>query len=357
MALKIERPLRQGDGVALVNPAGVLPERFKNQHLYVKAYLRELGFVVKDFVVEDGWEYAEKRAEAFLRAFSDPDVRIVLPLCGGTRVYDILPLLDYSALARTRKAFCGSSELSALTTVIGERSNMVTFFGPHLNFINPKASKLENRFTVRSFWNMLQWDWHGKNGLNINEMYNFFSAPRDGTLPVTVHNIYRDPRLIADSRYCDNRYEPVYADRDVTGELVMCSLEILTRLAEAGFQPKISRKILMIDALDMPFSDVLNSLRQISGAYNLEDAAAIAFSSVVERTDRKVRFYPELMDPTAIRRFLGELADLVGGSVPLFYGFPLGHCSYKLTLPTGIPTTIVAETGDLLLRELPYEKQ
>lgn len=178
MILKIPRPLQHGDGVALVNPAGILPERFKNQHGYVKTHLEELGFLVKNFVIESGWEDAQRRSEMLLAAFIDPQVQAILPLCGGARIYDIFPLIDYDVLASHPKIICGSSELSALVVMIAEKADMVTFFGPHLNFLNPKASKLENRFTVRSFWNMLQWDWHGRNSLNKNEAYHFFAIPR-----------------------------------------------------------------------------------------------------------------------------------------------------------------------------------
>jgi hypothetical protein len=71
MISKIPRPLKSGDGVALVNPAGVLPERFKNQYGYVKAHLEELGFAVIDFVIESGWEDAQRRSKTLQAAFTD----------------------------------------------------------------------------------------------------------------------------------------------------------------------------------------------------------------------------------------------------------------------------------------------
>lgn len=162
MKSRAATPLRRGDGIALVNPAGVLPARFAKQHAYIKEYLHQLGFRVKDFVVTQDWEEPRRRCDTLMRAFLDPDIAAVLPICGGGRVFDILPHLDYATLANHPKIICGSSDLSALVIALSEKADMVTFFGPHLNFLNPKASKPENRFTVRSFWNMLRWDWHGK---------------------------------------------------------------------------------------------------------------------------------------------------------------------------------------------------
>ena len=355
MISKIPRPLQFGDGVALVNPAGVLPERFKNQHGYVKAYLEKLGFLVKDMVIESGWEDARKRTETLQAAFTDPQVKAILPLCGGARIYDILPLVDYGVLASHPKIICGSSELSALMVTITERADVVTFFGPHLNFLNPKASKLENRFTVRSFWNMLQWDWHGRNGLSKNEAYNFFAAPQKPTLPVTIRNIYRDPTRITNDSYRDNFYHTLSSGQSVTGKLLIGSLAVLVKLCEEGLSPDVAGKIVVLDSLDMSLETVVKLLRRFNAYCDLSCVAAVVFSSLAERTDRENLLYPELRDPDRVRDFLREVSELLGGRPPLFHGFPVGHCAYKLTLPIGITASIVVETGDLLLVESPYQ--
>ena len=356
MISKIPRPLQFGDGVALVNPAGVLPERFKNQHGYVKAYLEELGFFVKDMVIESGWEDVRKCTETLQAAFTDPQVKAILPLCGGARIYDVLLLIDYDVLASHPKIICGSSELSALVVTIAERAGIVTFFGPHLNFLNPKASKLENRFTVRSFWNMLQWDWHGRNGLSKNEAYHFFAAPRKPTLPVTIRNIYRDPRLITNDRYRDNFYYTPSLGRNVTGQILIGSLAVLVRLCEEGLKPDVTDKIVMLDSLDMSFETIVELLQHFNAHCNLSHAAAVVFSSLAERTDRADLLYPELRDPNRVRDFLRGVSELLGERLSLFNGFPIGHCAYKLTLPIGITASIVVGTGELLLAESPYQQ-
>lgn len=356
MISKIPRPLQFGDGVALVNPAGMLPERFKNQYGYVKTHLKELGFVVKDFVIESGWEDAERRSETLLSAFVDPQVNAIFPLCGGTSIYNVLPLIDYDVLVNHPKIICGSSELSALMTTIAEKAKMVTFFGPHLNFLNPKASKLENRFTVRSFWNMLQWDWHGRNGLSKNESHHFFSAPRKQIFPITIRNIYRDPKLIANDRYRDNFYYAPDAGQSIKGKLLIGSLATFVMLCEIGLSPDVIDKIVMLDSLDMSLGMVMELLQRFDAYCNLSRASAIVFSSLAERTDRKNLLYPELRDTNRVKRFVQEASELLGGIPPLFYGFPVGHCAYKLTLPIGITASIVVETGDLLLTESPYQQ-
>ena len=355
MVSKIQYPLQSGDGVAMVNPAGVLPERFKNQYPYVKAHLEKLGFLVRDFVIENGWEDASRRSQALTEAFTDPDVKAILPLCGGEKIYDILPLIDYDEIARHPKIICGSSELSALMVTITEKTGVVTFFGPHLNFLNPKASKPENRFTVRSFWNMLQWDWHGRNDLNQNEAYHFFTAPRKPILPVVVRNIYRDPALITVDRYRDNLYFTT-SDIDVSGKLLIGSLVVMVRLCDEGLCPDVTNKIVVLDSLDMSFEMIIELIRRFNSHCNLSRAAAVVFSSLVERTDRKDLLYPELRDFNQMKNFLQKISELLGGRTPLFHGFPIGHCAYKLTLPIGVTASIIAKTGNLLLAESPYQQ-
>jgi muramoyltetrapeptide carboxypeptidase LdcA involved in peptidoglycan recycling len=356
MISKIPYSLQIGDGVALVNPAGMLPERFKNQYGYVKAHLKELGFSVKDLVIQDDRENAQRRSEMLMTAFSDPQIKAILPLCGGARIYDILPLLDYDVLANNPKIICGSSELSALMVLIAEKAEMVTFFGPHLNFLNPKASKPENWFTLRSFWNMLQWDWHGRNGLNRNEAYHFFAVPRVPTFPLKIRNIYRDPARITDYRYRDNFYCASNTERNVTGKLLVGSLATLVKLCEDRLAPNVAGKIVVLDSLDMSLETVAKLFQSFSAHCNLSCAEAVVFSSLAERTDRSMFLYPELRDPDQIKDFLQKVSGLLGGEISVFHGFPIGHCAYKLTLPIGITASIIAETGDLLLEESPYKQ-
>ncbi|PIP55473.1 hypothetical protein CO157_05335 [Candidatus Peregrinibacteria bacterium CG_4_9_14_3_um_filter_49_12] len=354
MVTKIHRPLCKGDGVALVNPAGVLPERFRKQHGYVVKYLNNLGFSVKDYVIESGWENPTKRSEAFLTAFTDAQVKAVLPLCGGARIYDILPLLDYRVIAANPKIICGFSELSALMITIAERANLLTFVGPHLNFLNPKASNQENWFTLRSFWNMLQWDWHGKNGLSKNEAYHFFVAPRTLILPIVVRNIYREPIRIKNSSWRDNFYLSLNPDQEVSGEVLIGSLAALVRLCWIGMAPTLAGKVVFLDTLDMSFEAIKDLLQRLNSYCHLERTAGIIFSSFGERTDRKDVMFPELRSKDHLRIFLQEVSDFLGGKQEIFYGFPLGHCAYKLTLPVGLRATFVGNEGKLLLQESPY---
>lgn len=347
--------LRQGDTVALVNPAGMLPERFSRQLEYIKEYLEASGFMVKDHVVYQDWEKAQNRVKGLHRAFDDPDVKAIFPICGGKLIYDVVPKLDYERIGKNPKIFCGSSKVSSLTTMIAERSNLVSIFGPHLNFLNPKASKRENLFSVRSFWNMLLWDWHGKSGLSRHEAAHFFSAPRQAGEEIRIKNIYRSPGNIKREEWRDNFYHALAAQATVSGSLLPASLEVLIEICRVGMVPNVSGKMLMLDALDTSLGQTFALLQDFGAFVDIQSANALIFTSICERTDRRARMFTQLGDRTHVVAFLERVADFVGRKLPVLFGFPLGHCAYKLTLPVGVEATIHTESGDIVLHEIPYE--
>ena len=95
-------------------------------------------------------------------------------------------------------------------------------------------------------------------------------------------------------------------------------------------------------------------VQRLHASCRLERTAGIVFSSFSERTDHKDTQFPELRSQELILRFLRETSDFLGGKKEIFYGFPVGHCAYKLTLPIGVRATFVGNEGELLLHESPY---
>ena len=356
MVTKIPQPLRAGDFVALINPAGMLPERFSKQHEYVIEHLEELGYAVQDYVIS-GQSGPKERVKALHAAFANDRVRAVLPLCGGSGIYEVLPLLDYGLLASKPKIVCGSSEMSAFAVSLFEQAGLITFVGPHLNFLNPKSSKRENLFTIRSFWNMLQWDWHGRSSMSRHDAYNCFVAPRSATTePVVLRNVYRESTRIKKASWRDVAYLALDPEVVFSGRLLIASLGVFVRLSEIDMKPDISGKIIIVDTMDMAIGEIEVVLQKLQLHYRFGKAAGIIFSSFTERTDRKEPLFPELRDMERIKLFLQKAPAFLGGQKNLCYGFPVGHCVYKLTIPIGVDTTFNAGNSELSLNEIPYEQ-
>jgi muramoyltetrapeptide carboxypeptidase len=130
------RPLRAGDRVAVVAPAGSPPPDLLAAGL---AALESWGLQVQ-VCVGAGERHRrlpylaaddETRAEQVQCAWCDPDVAAVLCACGGYGALRILDLLDWDAMvAAGPKLFVGSSDITALHTELGPRCGLVTLFGP-----------------------------------------------------------------------------------------------------------------------------------------------------------------------------------------------------------------------------------
>ncbi len=178
-----------GDTVALVNPAGMPPERFRKYIPLMGKYLEEEGFVVKTYLVDDGAR-AESLADGFTEAWLDPDVRAVFPICGSNLVFDVIDHLDADQLVRKPVIFCGSSVLSSMSLLLSTQAQVVTFFGPHLPFIHTYAPQREAEFSIQSFWDMVMWKKGRTKRISaVHERHHFFSVRDPEMDGVKITNI------------------------------------------------------------------------------------------------------------------------------------------------------------------------
>ena len=64
-------------------------------------------------------------------AFSDPDVKLVLPVEGGSTSDELLKYIDYDLIKKNPKVFCGLSDITFLVNAIYTKTELVTYYGPH----------------------------------------------------------------------------------------------------------------------------------------------------------------------------------------------------------------------------------
>src|SRR5919204_3023451 len=83
---------------------------------------------------EDGWHAGspEVRARDLQAAFADPEIDAIQTMRGGYGSAQVIPLLDFDAIARTPKAFVGLSDITALLAALSARAGLATFYGPSL---------------------------------------------------------------------------------------------------------------------------------------------------------------------------------------------------------------------------------
>jgi muramoyltetrapeptide carboxypeptidase LdcA involved in peptidoglycan recycling len=136
MSIRAPR-LRAGDCVGVVSPAWGGAGQFPHRVAKGVAQLEALGFRVKlarYALGQRGWvsDTPEHRASDLAEMFGDPEVRLVLAAVGGDHACQLLPLLDFAALARSPKLFMGYSDITVLNVAIWQQTGLVTLNGPAL---------------------------------------------------------------------------------------------------------------------------------------------------------------------------------------------------------------------------------
>ena len=124
--------LRTGDTVAIVAPAGSL-ERVRVERARVR--LQKMGLRVRippNLYRKRGYLAGDDaaRAEEFMAAWRDPEVKAVLPGGGGYGATRMLDLLDYDAIRANPKLLLGYSDITALHLAIQRKTGLITFHGP-----------------------------------------------------------------------------------------------------------------------------------------------------------------------------------------------------------------------------------
>ncbi|MCG8350359.1 MAG: LD-carboxypeptidase [Chloroflexales bacterium] len=66
-------------------------------------------------------------------AFADPAVNGIMTTLGGYNSNQLLHLLDFELIGANPKAFCGYSDITALSNAIYARTGMITYSGPHFS--------------------------------------------------------------------------------------------------------------------------------------------------------------------------------------------------------------------------------
>ena len=110
---------------------------------------------------ERGGDFAgppELRAADLQEMFADPEVAAIQTMRGGYGTIDVLPLLDYDAIAKTPKFFVGLSDVTNLHLALGRHADLVTFYGPSLTMVGARPVP---QLTGDRLLNVLQGDGTG----------------------------------------------------------------------------------------------------------------------------------------------------------------------------------------------------
>lgn len=323
-------PLKPGDTVAVVSPAGPPdPGRLDGG---VKV-LETLGFRVslgKHVAERRGYLAGsdEARAEDLNQAFRDPDIRGIICSRGGYGATRILPLLDYEAVRNDPKVFVGFSDITALHLALSRRAGLVTFHGPVLGALGHKLTRLTLDCFVRA--------------VTSTEPLDVLPMPED----------YPVPRVLRAGR--------------ATGLLAGGNLSLISALLGTPYELDAKGRVLLLEDVGEEPYRVDRLLSQLALAGKLGQAAGVALGEMVDceapetaptgarpaspaLTDGDVAEAP--LQPRSLT--LDEvLADhLTGLDKPVLAGLACGHGRDKWTLPLGVLVTVDAYKARFIVEE------
>jgi muramoyltetrapeptide carboxypeptidase len=137
MEIRYPRPLVPGDVIGVTAPSSGIPESLVGRLRFAAQQLRDRGFTVDMGGCIDGSMHisapVEQRARELMRMLLDPTIKAIVPPWGGETAIDLIPHLDFDALALAEPTwFVGYSDISTLLTPITLRTGMATLHGSNL---------------------------------------------------------------------------------------------------------------------------------------------------------------------------------------------------------------------------------
>lgn len=146
--------LAPGDVIGVTAPSSGVPE-----HLHPRLELAIKNLKKRGYQVREGRclrsQHKNKSATKFSRVeelmsyLTDPDIKAVMPPWGGDLAMELLDLIDFDLLSRSKpKWFVGFSDLSTLHFPLTTISGWATLHGP--NLMDLGAQKLDA--TTQAVW-------------------------------------------------------------------------------------------------------------------------------------------------------------------------------------------------------------
>jgi muramoyltetrapeptide carboxypeptidase len=304
------KPLPDGGTIGVAAPASGFENR--SEVLRGVEWWEERGYRVKlgehvfdrdDYVAGD----ERDRAADLMAMFTDPEVDVVQSLQGGYGSAQLIPHLDFDAIAANPKPFAGYSDITALHVAIRQQAGLATFYG------------------------------YGLVGMGAKDGTDF---SRDRLLQVLrgdgAGEVPRDP---------DDPFVRTIRGGKVTAPLVGGCLWLLLQTMGTPWEIELEGSIFFFEDYDAPPWYVDGMLTQLSHAGKLAGVRGVVVGDMEKCDWREDR--PEWPRTRSIEDVLEHHLEPLG--VPVVYKLPLGHGKHLAALPLGVRATLDADARTLTL--------
>ena len=277
------------------------------------AWWESQGYCVKlaDGVFDnDDWVAGDAagRARDLAALFADPEIDAVQCFRGGYGSAQLIPHLDFDAVAANPKPFVGFSDITALHTSIRQRTGLASFYGPNLISVgHPDATELTHAQLLARL--------RGATG----------EVPRPPEDPYV--------RGIVGGR--------------VTAPLVGGCLWLLVQTMGTPWEFQAGGSILFFEDVNLHAWYLDGFLLQLLAAGKFDGIVGIVVGEMADCD------FPERRSGFPRVKSVEEVLEIrLGGlGIPVLYGLPLGHGKHLATLPIGVTCTLDGDTRTLTVDE------
>ncbi|MGQ0776164.1 MAG: S66 peptidase family protein [Pseudonocardiales bacterium] len=243
----------------------------------------------------------EQRAADLMAAFTDPDVKLIMPATGGKGAAHLLELLDFDLIRANPKVFTGMSDPSILGNAIYHRAGLVTLHGPSgYDFFQPEV----NADTEAAFWQIVSG-------------------------PVTGHEVRGgDWRVVRGG------------GQQITGHVVGGHLGTIRALIGTPWMPEVTGAVLVLEEVFVPWVAIDQALTHLRLAGVFERIAALVVGVPIDCAP----------DDAPDNGWDAMILRCVGGAFPVITNVEFGHTARKIPLVIGGRVTLELEPIGPLLR-------
>jgi len=301
--LTLPKALKKGDTIGVIAPGGAIYN--KNSIEKCKIKLASVGLNMaagKTLTTQYGYlsDTDENRGKEIMEMFTNPNIKGILAMRGGSGCARVLPFLDYDVIKQNCKPFIGMSDITALLTAFYTKAEMTSFHGP-------VGYSTWTDFTKKYFAETL------------------FDKKETEMLAPANSDFYAISKGVAQ------------------GDLIGGNLTVFSQLVGTPFLPDMHGKLLFLEDINEEPYRMDRMLMQLKLGGILSQINGIIIGEcrkcVSEEPDKSL---------TLKQVFQDHLSNL---NIPIFYGAKFGHIKDKWTLPIGIKAEMNADIGSLKLLE------
>jgi muramoyltetrapeptide carboxypeptidase len=325
--IRFPKPLAHGDLIAITAPSSGVPAPLYPRLDRAIDVLRKRGYrVVEGECLRRQYKSAsatrEQRASELMRFLTEPEIAAVMPPWGGELAMELLPLIDFHALADVpAKWFSGFSDLSTLHFPLTTIAGWATLHGPNLM----QLGDADTDVVTAAIWDVLTVQPDTAFTQNASRNHQGLDAKTPARSGVTLS-------LTEETTW--KRLDHSNSDLVICGRLIGGCLDTISRLAGTSFGnvPRFVESsssdgtLLYLENAEMKPCDLARALLSLrmGGWFEGLSGVLIGRSAAPDRVQSDELSYIDALQSV--------LCDI---QCPVIYDMDIGHVPPQLSLVNG----------------------